>query len=83
MVLQLLITLPANILCILSHQRAKVAGSSKDGSRDCINGLAAYVRRSLSVPLFLHAAEMSRGKQRVFWQSLTSEQKEKLLFRII
>lgn len=46
--LGLLITLPANIMCLESPESCDVAGSSKDGSRDCINGLEAYVRRSLS-----------------------------------
>lgn len=64
-------------MCLESSESCEMA----DGRRDYKSGLAAYVRRSLSL-LFLHVAEMSRGKYRVFRQSLTSEQKEKVLFKI-
>lgn len=78
MILGLGIILPVNIMYLESPQSCEVAGS-----RGCINGLAACVRRSLYFPFFLHAAEPSRGKYRLFCQSPTSELKEKVLFRII
>lgn len=81
-VLGLLITLPSNPIRFGSLGSCEVGGSRKGGSRECINGLVAYVKRTLCFPLFLHAAEMSRGKSRVFWQSPTSKQKEKVLFRV-
>lgn len=72
------VILPLNIMYLESPQSCEVAGS-----RGCVNGLAACVRRSLYFPLFLHAAEPSRGKYRVLWQSPTSELKEKVFFTII
>lgn len=81
-VLGLLIALPAHTIYLGSSGSCEAGGSRKGGSREYINGLVAYVKRTLSFPLFLHASEMSRGKSRVFWQSPTSKQKEKVLFRV-